>query len=274
MRNLATSGGAEQRVEFLVSNIVDYEKTARWVSIGWRLERASTLIGKIRERIPAAADAWDGKHPVIRAPWSDPTAYEVVGIDGYSWEYHDAHIGHLTLLASEAIHHIRSALDYVAYQLVLADTGVAAEMTQFPIVYKRKDFHREAQRRLPNIKAEHLALVEAVQPYEGKTWAGNLNKLSNRDKHKYPVDVSAFYTFTIDPSVPYLDPLGQETHRGYQIENAALSFRFIDTKGSDGAELEVMPTLEAILIGAGNVVVDILEALAVKEISIDRLPDG
>lgn len=260
-----------QRVEFLLSTLFDYEKKARWVSIAWRLERAANSINQMRQRIPAAVEAWDGEHPSIRASRSNPTDYELIGFTGYSWEFHDAHIGHLTLLASEALHHIRSALDYVAYQLVLADTGTAREMTQFPIVDKASDFRREARRRLPNVTSEHLALVESVQPYMGKTWAGNLNRLSNRDKHRYPVDVSACYTFIIDPGAFYLDPLGQETHRGYQIENATLSFRFIGTKGLNAAELEVIPTLEDILAGAVNLIVDVLEALGVTEITIDRI---
>lgn len=173
-----------RRIEFLMSSLVDYEKSARWVSIGWRFERAASLIGQVRERIPAAVEGWDGEHPSVRAPWSSPTAYEVVGFIGYSWAYHDAHIGHLTLLASEAIHHIRSALDYVAYQFVLADTGTAGEMTQFPIAANASVFRREARRRLPNVHDEHLTLMESVQPYAGMTWASHLNRLSNRDKHR------------------------------------------------------------------------------------------
>lgn len=263
-----------RRVEFLMSSIVDYEKTARWVSIGWRLERAASLIKQVRESIPAAVEAWDGEHPSIRAPWSSPTAYEVVGYISYSWAYHDAHIGHLTLLASEAIHHIRSALDYVAYQLVIADTGIAGEMTQFPIAATASDFRREARRRLPGVHGEHVALVASVQPYNGVTWAGHLNGLSNRDKHRYPVDVSACYTFRVNPSAVFADPLGEDSHRGYQIEDATLSFRFIGTEGSDSAELEVLPTLEGMLVGAVNLTVDILEALGVTELTIDRMSTG
>lgn len=267
-----STGEDARRVQFLLSSLVDYENTSRWVSVAWRLERSATLIEQIRERIPAAIEGWDGGHPTIRAPWSNPTAYEVIGFTGYSWAYHDAHIGHLTLLASEAIHHVRCALDYVAYQLVLADNGTAGEMTQFPITAKASEFRREVRRRLPNVHDEHLVLVESVQPYVGVTWAGHLNTLSNRDKHRYPVDVSASYMFTIDPSAQYADPLGEESHRGYQIESATLSFRFTGTTGSDSAELELLPTLEEILVGAVNLTVEILEALDVTEIRLQRMP--
>lgn len=69
----------------------------------------------------------------------------------------------------------------------------------------------------------------------------------------------------------FADALGEESYRGYQIEDATLSFRFIGTEGSDSAELEVLPTLEEILAGAVNLTVDILEALGVTEITIHRI---
>lgn len=261
-----------KKVQFLLSGTIDYEHKPRWVQVPWRLERAATRINKIRDLIPAAVEAWDGEHPWVRAPLSEPTAHEVGGNVSTSWAYHDGHLAEMTLLASEAIHHLRSSLDYVAFQMVLSDAGSVESRTQFPIAKDPASFRKDVKSRLRGVHPERVALVEAVQPFNGPSWARDLNTLSNRDKHRWPVDVSADYTFTVYPDDLYLDPLGEETHRGFQIEDARISFRFVDAIGADNTDLEVVPTLEKILIGAVNLVADLLEAYKVTEVEIDRLP--
>lgn len=260
------------KVEFLISSLTDYEGRARWVSVPWRLDQASLRINEFRERLPGAVADWDGEHPQVRAPWAAPGDFTTAGNTLTSWAYHDNHSGHLTMLASEAVHHLRTALDYLAYQLVLADTGVAhPARTQFPLADTVEAFTQEARRRLPGVSESVLALVESVQPYSGAAWTSYLRQLSNRDKHRYPIDVAPFYSFTVDPSIVYLDPLGDPDYRGFQVENAALSFRFVGTSGDDGAALEVLPTLNSILAGLADLTGTLVESLSITEISINRI---
>ncbi len=243
-----TSGG--ERTEFLLPLNIDYENKTRWEPVHWRLRWAADRTNELRRRSLAAVDEWDGQHPQVRAPWSAPKDFEVVGDTRSSRAFHLAHLREITLLASEVIHHVRSALDYIAYQLVVFDSGSARSQTQFPICDKPNDFRREAKRRLEGMTPEHVVLVESVQPYNGLPWAGWLKELSDRDKHRFPADVSAFYNFWTDLDAVDLDPLGKDSHRGYQVEQPTLSFRFVATMGPDGAELEVVDSLTQILHGA------------------------
>lgn len=243
-----------ERTEFLLPLRIDYETKTRWEPVHWRLRWAAERTNDLRGRCRDAVGEWDGQHPQVRAPRSAPKDFEIVGDTGSSREFHLAHLREITLLASEVIHHVRSALDYIAYQLVVLDTGSARSQTQFPICDKPNDFRREATRRLNGVTPEHVALVESVQPYNGAPWTGWLKELSDRDKHRFPVDVSAFYNFWTNLDAVYLDPLGADSHRGYQVEQATLSFRFVATMGPDGAELEVVDSLTQILHGAAGFV--------------------
>lgn len=263
--------GRPEKVQFLFTEVIEYRNTPRWVGIPWRFDRAVSQINEIKRLIPPAVEAWDGQHPSVRAPLEDPEKFELVGNVGTSWNYHDNHLAEITLLASETIHHLRAALDYLAYQMVLADVGKVKGKTQFPISTHPAKFRSELKSRLPGIRPAHASLVEAVQPYKGPTWAGDLARLSNRDKHRWPVDVTVGYMCTINMEDFYLDPLGQDSHLGYQIEEAELTFRFVDALGSDNSDLEVIPTLEGVLKGAVNLTVDVLDAYNVTEIQITRM---
>lgn len=262
------------KMEWRITSGVDYGKMVRWEPVGWRIERAFRHTNELDQRIPKAVAAWDGGHPQMRAPLSDPSAVEVRASAWYTWEYHEAHLRDFTMQASEALHHVRSALDYIAYQLVLADTGEAKEQTQFPIKGTPPQFRREATRRVAGISPEHLALIESVQPYNGVAWTGILNELSNRDKHRFPVDVVPCYQFETDSDLVLPDPLGQESYRGFQVEHAQMSFRFAETRGPDGTELEVTEALNEIVTGAARLVDTIFRESGTGSITLVTPPTG
>src|SRR5699024_1800728 len=116
-----------------ISPVIEYEQKARWEPIAWRLVKAGERCRYIFDTISEAAKEWDGGHPQLRAPLSTPEDVEIVNHEGYSWESNDRYLREFTLSASEAIHHIRSALDYVIYHRAIEDTGQSRSGTQFVI---------------------------------------------------------------------------------------------------------------------------------------------
>ncbi|CAN5513249.1 hypothetical protein BH24ACT22_BH24ACT22_14000 [soil metagenome] len=103
----------------------------------------------------------------------------------------------LSILMGDCLHNIRSGLDYLAWQLVLAEGGTPTIKTSFPI-FKDEGKFREFKggRKAPTgvvggISEEAAAHIETLQPYnrtegppEGHAlWV--LHTLNNIDKHRH-----------------------------------------------------------------------------------------
>jgi len=89
------------------------------------------------------------------------------------------------ILAGEVTFHARTALEYLAYQLVWLDRGRPYENSQFPIVRTSDPkVWKEACRRIPGLREPHLEKVRALQPMNGCQWTGELAELNNLDKHR------------------------------------------------------------------------------------------
>ena len=99
----------------------------------------------------------------------------------------------LPLAVSDAIHNLRSALDYLVYELALKDSGSIQEGTQFPLENCRDGkspsgnligFDAVQDRFLKGVSTANRADIEQLQPYNGNNWARNLREISNPDKHR------------------------------------------------------------------------------------------
>lgn len=86
----------------------------------------------------------------------------------------------------EAVHALRSSLEHLAWQLVIAGGGRPNEGTSFPIL-SRKPSRKEGLKIERKIPSGAHQLIEAVQPYNG-THGGRLlqaiNALDIIDKHR------------------------------------------------------------------------------------------
>jgi hypothetical protein len=94
----------------------------------------------------------------------------------------------LGVIVGDYVHNLRSALDHLAWQLVLLDGGTPGERTQFPITSTRREFDRQAK-RLGALTDRHLAGIESAQPYHAEDRLkehplNSLSYLSNIDKHR------------------------------------------------------------------------------------------
>jgi hypothetical protein len=94
-------------------------------------------------------------------------------------------------IVGDCVHNLRSALDQLVAQAVIANGGQPTTDHQFPITETAASFTKQAKRRLESVSEPHRAIIEAAQPYhERNDGSGKpqalvvLNDLSNRDKHR------------------------------------------------------------------------------------------
>jgi hypothetical protein len=127
------------------------------------------------ERAPTE-NPFEVVYRITRVPWIDP-----------AW----------SALFGQGIYNIRSALDHLAWQLVLLDDQTPTRATHFPLLDASRDKGgRKVQVDIaPGIKRpDILAAVESMQPYHGGgKWGDQLGvvaELSGIDKHRLPIAVA------------------------------------------------------------------------------------
>jgi hypothetical protein len=105
----------------------------------------------------------------------------------------------LPLAISDAVHNLRSALDYLVFELARKDSGRVQNGTQFPIeTYKlhttpdgnKIGFDMVVNRYLRGVNQVHRDAIEAMQPYKGVEWTETLRDISNPDKHRQLTTIS------------------------------------------------------------------------------------
>lgn len=90
----------------------------------------------------------------------------------------------ISVLLGEVIYHLRSALDYMVYELAKSDSGKAQSGTQFPIDDTPEQFTRHRKTFLKGVSKAHADSIERLQLYNGSDWTHDLRQLSNPDKHR------------------------------------------------------------------------------------------
>lgn len=118
----------------------------------------------------------------------------------------------LSIIIGDCIHNLRSCLDHLAWQLVLAGGSIPTTRTAFPIFKDAGDYEREVRngRTAHRVPERALALIETLQPYHRRDdptihplWV--LRELSNIDKHR-SLHLTAFYL--IDSRLRLIDRHG------------------------------------------------------------------
>lgn len=98
----------------------------------------------------------------------------------------NAMTGRPQVLAVRVMEGIRSALDYVVFQLSLFNyPGLENKRApQFLIADTKADFRKAAGSRLRHLTAEQMELVESLQPFRGNFVLGVLRDAVNASKHR------------------------------------------------------------------------------------------
>ncbi len=94
-----------------------------------------------------------------------------------------------SILLGDCIHNLRSALDHIAWQLVLANGAAPDEDTAFPIWDREPRDGVFAPKAIRGMSKDALTLIESVQPYQAGDRASEhvlcfIRGLSNTDKHR------------------------------------------------------------------------------------------
>ena len=84
-------------------------------------------------------------------------------------------------LIADVVENLRSALNYMVYQLACFDAKAIVENTQFVVVDCEKDFKAQMW-HLRGLTAEHIAAIKRLQPFEGCQWTKRLINFSNPTK--------------------------------------------------------------------------------------------
>ena len=93
--------------------------------------------------------------------------------------------GRPAVLIAQIAENLRSALDYMVFQLsVLNDPDLKEHEPQFVISHSAKDFKRQAKRRLQYLSNEQKSFIERIQPYHGNATLAVLGELAGPSKHR------------------------------------------------------------------------------------------
>ncbi|WP_141754335.1 hypothetical protein [Streptomyces agglomeratus] len=143
----------------------------------------------------------------------------------------------LSLPLGDAVHSARSALDYLAWQLVIAGGGTPNFQTMFPISETEAKFNGNYEWRLQGASASAVVAVQALRPFGGgddRFW--RLHSLDIEDKHRLLIPVGAAhervnlsFTFTgMNPAFTGMNPvvLGlNPVDRQYPLQDGAEVYR-------------------------------------------------
>lgn len=113
----------------------------------------------------------------------------------------------VALIIGDCLQNLRTALDYLVWELVLAAQNVPGKKNAFPVCLNAKSF-KEAVRngRIDGVPEDAKRLVETLQPYlDSRGTEGNvlvvLDELTNINKHRRVLLTILNPFFTRDPIV-------------------------------------------------------------------------
>lgn len=198
-------------------------------------------------------------------------------------------------IVGEIVHDLRSALDHIAWELVLANGETPDDFTSFPI-YKTEPEQgfvaattwdkRPAKERhgpLVGVNTSALTQIEGCQPYHGGNNAllGVLNELWNIDKHRHllPMLVVSAMPQIETTNAKLIEQRIERDRQGAQFVRV-----IVEPIGPDNAQVHVKPDLPidiALSVGGGAVaVIDTLRHLTTHVLTSvyhplgQRVPDN
>src|SRR5215469_737042 len=101
--------------------------------------------------------------------------------------------------AGDVVHNLRSALDHLAHQLVVAGGGTPDRDTMFPIAKDLNAYESSKPAKVKGMKPQAIKAIDALEPYKGGNdllW--RINELDIIDKHRTLFTVGRDCQFTGD----------------------------------------------------------------------------
>ena len=90
-----------------------------------------------------------------------------------------------SIIVGETLYNLRTALDYIVYDLAQYDSRKVQRNTQFIIDDNKKQFLVRRRKHLRGLTSDHIKAIEKLQPFKGVKWTKILRDYSNPDKHRH-----------------------------------------------------------------------------------------
>jgi len=134
---------------------------------------------------------------LARAPYSITVDYdEQTGWHSLRWHVdQEPPLEDLALIFGDILGNLRTSLDYLVWQLVLAGGGTPSRTTAFPVARSRRFWREQSEEMLQGVAPEWVAKIKSVQPYHVKDRPelhplAILDHVNNLNKHRFlPVAV-------------------------------------------------------------------------------------
>jgi hypothetical protein len=180
------------------------------MTVPWNVELKFDRAAKHVEELRAECAAFLATEPHSYTRTVEGGTREDAGpVHVFRWERFEKPPRELGLVAGDAVHNARSALDHLAVHIDARGAALAGKKeyteederkVQFPITSSRSEFDRRAKRDLPCAHPDAIKVVEAFQPYNVSTKPDLaqiliLSELDNLDKHRTlaPIGFSIAY---------------------------------------------------------------------------------
>lgn len=146
-----------------------------------RVRRADIHLADLDAQVRILSKAISDGIVVYAQPRSRYEAGDVVG----AFKVTLPQVPHIvSILVGETVYNLRSALDYLVYELARYDSASIQDNTQFPIEDTQQVFRGRHRHFIKGLSDEHVASIERLQPYNGCDWTKLIRDLSNPDKHR------------------------------------------------------------------------------------------
>ena len=116
-----------------------------------------------------------------------------------------------SIMLGEILYNLRSALDHLVWQLVLANGQTPGRHNEFPIAVDDQTWLQEKSRALKGTSSRHEAMIGHLQPYTGGinlpfdvSMLKVLNDLNNIEKHRHLI-LAVIVSKGIEPLDSQLD---------------------------------------------------------------------
>lgn len=154
------------------------------------------------------------RNPIVVVSDEEPSSGDVV----YTLRIMEKVPEHWGAIIGDVIHNLRSALDHLACELVVANGQAVTRNTVFPISEDVHKFRAHALKALNGVSKIAYSTVERLKPYKwGNLDLWQIHKLDIIDRHRMIVPVCVAYenvtvtSVTIDAMSP--DPIASSSFR-------------------------------------------------------------
>ncbi|HVT12952.1 MAG TPA: hypothetical protein VHE55_11860 [Fimbriimonadaceae bacterium] len=147
----------------------------------------------------------------------------------------------ISVVTGEALHDLRSCLDYLVWQLVSNAGNRPNRKNAFPICKSAEEFSGVTDRHLHGVPHAKVALIERLQPYHGSNPRKHplflLKSFNDFDKHRVLTVAHPVIWKNSYDGLPNINVAKVRVHK--PLETGAELFRIAITDGTDPSQVEV-----------------------------------